>query len=59
MKQLRIPRPKYQSHNTNSSNKTPKPDYDDFAKNCRQEQQGSKSMMDVEEELRRALQEKL
>ncbi len=61
MKQLRIPRPKYQSssNTSNSHFKLPKPDYDDITKNCRQEQQGTKSMIDAEEEIRRALQEKL
>jgi hypothetical protein len=62
VKQIRIPRPKYNSSSSSSGSlkiprEEPPRDYDlDLTKNCRQETQ--KSQMDAED-LQRAFQEKL
>lgn len=61
VKQIRIPRPKYNSSSSSSSFKIPREepprDYDlDLTKNCRQETQ--KTQMDADD-LQRAFQEKL
>ncbi|KAG5678313.1 hypothetical protein PVAND_007999 [Polypedilum vanderplanki] len=65
VKQIRIPRPKYNSNSSSNALKNlieknlPPRDYDlDLTKNCRQETQKSSSIMDAEN-LQHAFQEKL